>query len=325
MARNTLARVPLVLLRRLTLAALYVLACASPLAHANRPVHVYEVEIRGQQDAATVQDAMREVLVRATGRRESANDPAFASLVSGAAQYLKGSTPDPRGGTQLIFDGAAIERAIAGLGRSVWSEQRPFTLIVLYPPLARTAEEAARAELERAAALRGLPVALVPLSPLDASGNELGQTAMMQLGQKYGGDAVLVGRSDQASPSAQWAWTLFTPFTTESWSGPLAAGIDGAVDRFVAPQEGSLAQTEAAAQVQIDGVERLDDYASVQRLLESVPGVRKVDVVTASGSQVVFEVLVRGGGQALGHALDGAQHLVKTEVSGARLAYQYRR
>jgi hypothetical protein len=311
---------------RLKLPAALLLCALTSLtgnAWANRPVRVYEVEIRGQQSPAAVQDAMREVLVRATGRRESANDPAFASLLASASNYVKGYTPGARG-TQIAFDGPAIERAIAGVGRTVWSSQRPFTLVVLYPPPARPGEDAARAEIERAASVRGLPVSVVPLSPLDASGNELGRDGIMQLAQRYGGDAVLIGRSDQASASAQYAWTLYTNFSSASFSGPLAAGIDGAVDDFVSPQDGSLAQTESSARIEIDGVSGLTDYANVERLLEGAPGVRHANVIAADGTHVVFDVLVRGGSEAIGKALNNAQHLVRTEASSTRLAYQYR-
>ena len=64
----------------LTLACL--LCCALP-CEASRPVRAYEVDIAGQTPAA-LQDAMRQALVRATGRRESAEDPALASLISDA-------------------------------------------------------------------------------------------------------------------------------------------------------------------------------------------------------------------------------------------------
>ena len=280
--------------------------------------------MRGPQSPAALQDAMREALVRATGRRESASDPAFAALVSEAPNYVKGYTPGRGGGTEVIFDSAAVERAIAGVGRTVWDRERPFTLIVLYPPLGRAAEDSARAELEQTAIARGLPVSLVPVSPVDATGNELSGDALMQLAQKYGGDAVLVGRGDLGSANGQWQWTLHTGLSRESWSGPLSAGVDGAVDNFAAPQGGSLAQTEADARVEIDGVGGLTDYANVQRLIESIPGVRRASVIAADGTRVTFDVLVRGGSEAIGRALSGTTHLVRTENSGARLAYQYR-
>jgi hypothetical protein len=178
--------------------------------------------------------------------------------------------------------------------------------------------------VERTAIERGLPVTLVPLSPVDASGNDLGREALMQMAQRYGGDAVLVGRGDASSGSGQLQWTLHTNFSSESWSGPLAAGINGAVDTMASVQGGSLAQTEASARVEIEGVTTLADYANVERMLESIPGVRRANVSAASGNAVMFDVVARGGGDAISHALTGSTHLVRSDASSARLAYQYR-
>ena len=293
-------------------------------ALAGRPVRVYEVDLKGGQSEASMQDAMREALVRATGRRESATDPALASLVSEAQKYVKSITPTVRGQQQVIFDAAAVERAIVAAGRGVWDGNRPFTLVVLYPPLPRAAEDAARTELEQEAIARGLPVTLVPLSPVDASGNDLSRDALMQTAQRYGGDAVLVGRGDAASPNAQLQWTLHTNFSSDSWTGPLPAGINGAVDSMAPAQAGSISQLEASARLEVSGVASLTDYVNVERLLGSAPGVRRVSVHAASGSTVVFDVLARGGGDALSHALAGSTHLVQADASDAQLAYQYR-
>jgi len=306
------------------LIACLLLCVASLDAWAGRPVRVYEVDLKGGQTPASVQDAMREALVRATGRRESATDPALASIISGAETYVKGYTPPSKAQPQVIFDSAAVERAIVAAGRSTWDPVRPFTLVVLYPALARSAEDAARTELDKAAIARGLPITVVPLSPVDASGNELPRDALMQMAQRFGGDAVLIGRSDAGSANGQLQWTLSTSFSSESWSGPLSAGINGAVDNMAPAQGGSLSQIEASARVEISGVSTLTDYVSVQRLLESAPGVRRVNVGAASGNVVVFDVIARGGGDALSHALTGAAHLAQQEASSARLAYQYR-
>ena len=146
----------------------------------------------------------------------------------------------------------------------------------------------------------------------------------MQMAQRYGGDAVLIGRGDAAAPNAQLQWTLYTNFSSESWTGPLAAGVNGAVDTLAPAQGGSLAQIESAARVEIDGVATLTDYANVQRVLESVPGVRHANIGAANGNVVVFDVLVRGGPDAINRALAGSTHLVRSDASSARLAYQYR-
>jgi hypothetical protein len=267
---------------------------------------------------------MREALVRATGRRESATDPALASIISDAQTYVKGYATPTRAQPQVIFDGVAVERAIVAAGRSAWDRNRPFTLVVLYPPPARGAEEAARAELDQVAISRGLPITVVPLSPVDASGNDLSRDAFMQMAQRYGGDAVLVGRADTGTANGQLQWTLYTSFSSESWSGPLSAGINGAVDNMAPAQGGSLAQTEAGARVEIDNVATLTDYANIERILESAPGVRRVNVGAATGSVVMFDVVARGGGDAISHALTGSTHLARSDASSARLAYQYR-
>jgi hypothetical protein len=224
----------------------------------------------------------------------------------------------------VIFDGTAVERAIVAAGRSTWDPVRPFTLVVLYPPPPRPADDSARAELDQLAIARGLPITVVPLSPVDASGNELGREALMQMAQRYGGDAVLLGRSNAGTVSGQLQWTLYTNFSSESWSGPLSAGINGAVDNLAPAQGGSLSQIEAAARVEITGVANLTDYVNVQRLLEGAPGVRRVNVSAASGNIAMFDVVARGGGDTLSHSLTGTSHLAQQEASSARLAYQYR-
>ena len=202
---------------------LVLLCCALP-CEAGRPVRAYEVDIEGQTPAA-LQEAMRQVLVRATGRRESADDPGLASLVSDAPRYVKTYGTGPRGEAQVVFDGAAVERAIAAAGRSVWDRERPFTLVVLDPQRAHAAEDAARAELERGAAARGLPISLIPLPLSDAAGNPLGADALLQAAQRYGGDEILVGRGADAGPDTPLQWTLYTRALSRSWSGPLAGAI----------------------------------------------------------------------------------------------------
>ena len=93
----------------------------------------------------------------------------------------------------------------------------------------------------------------------------------------------------------------------------------------MAPAQGaSLAQTEAKVQVEISGVGTLTDYAKVQRILESVPGVRGANIDRAGGNSVTFDITARGGSEALDHALAGSAHLARAETSNARLQYQYR-
>ena len=308
---------------RALLMSLCALSWALPLpAVAGRVVRVYEVDAEAQSGPA-VQGAMRQALVRATGRRESADDPALASVVAEAPRYVKGYAVGPHGESQVVFDAAAVDQAIGAAGRSLWNRERPFTLVVLIPPRPRAAEVAARAELERVAAERGLPISLLPLTVVDADGSLLPAPAILEAAQRYGGDEVLIGRGDPVAPDGGLQWTLYTRSASESWNGPLAAGIDHTVDLLVPQQGTSLAQAEADTRVRIDGVAGLADYAAVERLLESAPGVRRANIAGAEADSVVFDVTVRGGATGLQEALAGSTRLTRVSAAGAPPAYRY--
>lgn len=308
---------------RALLVGLCALGGALPLtAIAGRVVRAYEVDVEGQ-GAPAVQSAMRQALVRATGRRESADDPGLAGVVAEAPRYVKGYATGAHGESQVVFDAAAVDSAISAAGRSIWERERPFTLVVLIPPRSRAAEDAARAELERVAAERGLPISLLPLTVVDPEGNPLASPAILDGARRYGGDEVLVGRGDPNAPEGELQWTLYTRSASESWSGPLASGIDHTVDLLAPQQGGSSAQAEAVTRVRIDGVAGLGDYAAVTRLLESTPGVRRANIAAAEGDGVVFEVTVRGGAAGLAEALAGSTRLARTSAAGAPPAYRY--
>lgn len=300
------------------------LLCLSTGAWAVRPVRVYEVDLRGGQTPAALQDAMRDALVRATGRRDAAADPAFATLVGSAGTYVKSYATGPRGQPQVVFDSTAVDRAIAAAGHAVWGRDRPFTLVVLSPQPPRAVEDTARANLDATAAERGLPITLVPITVTDSSGNDLAREAIMQVAQRYGGDAVLVGRGDPSGPTGQLQWTLYTDFATQTWTGTLAGGVDGAVDNFAPTQAGTGGQLESEAVVQIDGLNSLSDFALAQRMLEGMPGSRRTTVVGAGGMSATFQVAVRGGAEAIDHALVGSGRFVNSGTSNARPVYTYR-
>jgi hypothetical protein len=305
------------------LATLIVLFGLVPLAAwALRPVRVYEVDLE-QQSPTAVQGAMRAALVRATGRRESADDPALGSLVADAARYVKSYASGPRGEPQVVFDGAAVAAAIAGAGRSVWDRERPFTLVVLYPPPGRSETEAARGELERTATERGLPISVIPLSVVDGGGNPLGADAVLQSAQRYGGDQVLVGRSDAGLAQGQLQWTLYTRAQSETWTGNLSGGIDHTVDLLAPPPGAAGSEGESATRVRIEGVAGLTDYATVERLLQSIPGVRRADVAEIDAGSVTFEVELRGGSAALERELSGSSRMVRIGGGTGTLAYRY--
>jgi hypothetical protein len=293
-------------------------------AWAGRSIRVYETDIKGPPSAAALQEALLRVLVRATGRAEAGADPALAGIVADAAHYMQSSRTAQDGATHVVFDGAALAAAVSAAGRSLWDSNRPFTLIVLQSPPVGGAAEGARRELNAAAEARGLPISLVPLALTDASGAELPRNALLAAAQQLGGDALLVGRSDNAGSNGVWQWTLYTSFASESWSGGLPAGVNGAVDALARVQDTAAPQAESALQLEVDGVNALADYAQVARLLQGAAGVRSVNVAEASGTVVTFSVRVRGGAAALDRALAASGHFAATAPGATRPQYTYR-
>src|SRR6187455_3061185 len=112
--------------------ALGLLAVASPAA-ATRKVRVFETNVSSQADPAVqAQSGLRVVLVRATGARDAANDPALGGILANAQQYVIATRPAGTGSaTTLVFDAAALERDITAAGRALWASERPLLLVVL--------------------------------------------------------------------------------------------------------------------------------------------------------------------------------------------------
>ena len=305
------------------LLSLAALTLTLPLAAwAGRPVRVYEVDL-AERSGTALQEAMRQALVRATGRREAADDPALAAIVADAARYVSGYTTGARGQSQVVFDGPAVQQAVSAAGRSTWDGDRPFTLVVLDPPRNRAQADAARAELERAAAARGLPISLIPMAVNDGTGKALSAEALLEAAQRFGGDEILVGRGDGAGADGALQWTLYARGASESWSGPLAAGIDHTVDHLVPQQAGTAVQAESEARVEVDAVRTLTDYATVTRLLQATPGVRRANLTAAAPESLVFAVTVRGGAAGLEQALAGEKHLSHSGSTAARVLLHY--
>ena len=277
-------------------------------AWALRPVQVYQVTVRGASAATVVTEGMRQALVRATGRRDAAASAQLSAIVQDAAQYLKGSRSLPGGAIQVDFDGVRLAQAIIAAGGTLWDSNRPFTLVAINPVPSGPAADALRVQLEQTAEGRGLPISVVPLAVTDAAGAPLSDEVMLQSAQTLGGDAVLIGRADPANPG-QWQWHLVSSYTSEGWAGASDAGINGAADSLasVAVQVSSKPLEQVV--VQVGGVATLSDYAHVEQLLRAVPGVQTSGLTAAQGDSATFALGVRGGGQALLHALSGSQHL----------------
>ena len=86
-------------MRTFTVSFIVALLAISAPSFATRQVRVYEANVSSQTDPAVqAQSALRMVLVRATGARDAANDPALAQILAQASNYVIGTRAAGAGG-----------------------------------------------------------------------------------------------------------------------------------------------------------------------------------------------------------------------------------
>lgn len=284
-------------------------------AEAARTVRVYDVTVRDAAPAQVAPAAMQLALVRATGRRDAAADPALTFLVSDAQRYVRSSRPGANGNTDVTLDGEAIERALLAAGRAVWPAERPLMLVVFDAPADATVPEAVRAQVEAVAINRGLPVSIVPAATLNLGSATLATRDMLiPAAQRLGADAILVGRNDGGANTV-WQWTLTSPDVAESWSGTPEEAVHNAVDAFVRVSDVPVASTDSDVIVMVTGVRTLADYAGVTQALARASGVKRVSIEEAMGDTARFRVVTSGSGDTLAAALAGHARLVPAAAS----------
>ena len=312
-----------------SLISLVVLAIA-PRAEALRPVRVWEVNVSSQAEAAVqAQSGLRQVLVRATGARDAANDPALAGILANAPQYVIASRPASTGtATTLVFDAAALERDITGAGRALWASERPLLLIVLTGGPASGAFESRRqveGALDAAGNRRGQPIRVARPEALSLpAAGDIPMDAALAAAQRLGADAVVIGYGDAAADGGPWRWNLSAPGINETWSGSLEDGVNGSADLFVRNAQAFAALPESTLLVEVDNVPTLRDYARATDLLSAAGGVRSVQLAEAAGSRTTFSVVARGGADALQAALASNANFERIDpAAGGAIAFRF--
>jgi hypothetical protein len=289
--------------------------------------------------AAALQEAMRQVLVRVTGQRDAAYNPELAPLVKDARRYMQQFRVV--GNTQFFagFDGARLESAISAAGQPLWGRERPATLVWL------AAEDGARRSIidaqsdselkgaiDRTASLRGLPL-IWPASAAGVTFEDVWSGSNDKLrvtAAERGADAILVGRGNRSSAGGwQVRWTLLYGEQSSDWRGSIDEGVHGAADKFAGVFAVGSAQGDTSVTISVSGVGDLGAYARVTSYLEALTLIRALSVDELSGDTVVYRAQVRGDASHLARAIDLGGRLASTQgdadpAFGASLSYRYR-
>jgi hypothetical protein len=284
------------------LAALWLLPFA---AVADVALYQAAVPLRGSGEAeraAAFGEALKVAAVRASGRREAGQAPAIAAAAADAQRYVQQYSTTADRMLKVGFDGQAMEQLLLRAGLPLWPAERPSTLVLLFTPAvaggarAVTAAERPpeRTDLERAAQLRGLPLAW-PVETVDPSA---ARTRVAAAGSTA---AVLVGGADGSG------WTFGHAGQTARAQGGPAAGADLAADTLAARYAPGSTRGVSTFSVRIGGLDAVGQYAALTRYLEGLSLVRSVSPGELAGGTVLFDLAVRGDLELLRRvfALDG--------------------
>jgi hypothetical protein len=262
-----------------------------------------------------LQLAMRVVLVRLTGTRDAAVDPALSGIIDDAAHYVRLERATTAGATQVIFDDLRLRAAISAAGRNIWDLDRP-VLQVWLPALEAAPLDALRAQLTGAAQDRGLPLLI---------GSDAGtadHAALLAAARRAGASAALLAQSAPDS-AGMWQWTLLSPQTDGQWVGSAEEGIDGATDALVRSAQTLEAAPVAAIDCRITGVANVGDFSAVLDAIRATPGVTAVNVRAIDGDALSLQIAAHGSAPTLAHALAGERLVPLASATNDALAYRY--
>lgn len=245
---------------------------------------------------AAFQAALRSVLVRVTGRRGADEESVFAPLVSNARRYVQQYRSAPDDQLSVTFDGPAIERWLAQNGQPLWGRERPSTLVWLMGPAGVVSTDDAselKDAIDAAAQQRGIPL----IWP-NAAAASAGTAA--EMARRLGADGVLVGHANGMTSASNVRWTLQYQDRSSEFAGALE-GVNRAADLYASlfAASGNLAPVD----IQVSGIEDLQDYAGVEDYLESFTFITHVGVEALRGDLAVFRLTTRGGIEPLAHTL----------------------
>lgn len=257
--------------------------------------------------------ALAAVAVRVTGRADVG--ARLGGAAANARRYVQryGYTAD--GKLEVGFDGAALTQLLEQLGLPVWGQERPSVAVVL--PAALSASPEARAQLEEAALVRGLPL----IWTTEHSETVAAATQLRELASRYRADAVLVGTAPaDASLNVNLNWRFALGENVSAGQGSLADGVGLAAD--VCARLFAAVGSDGRFVLDVAGIDDLQAYARTLNYLNGLSMVKAVNVTSLTRDVARFELSVRGDEAALRRTIALNPHLEAS--AGGGLAFRYR-
>jgi hypothetical protein len=291
---------------RIVVPAIAAVACTLSFAapvRAVADVSVYQslVPLKGNTQAdraAAFGEALKNAAVRASGRRDAGSNATIAAAASDPTRYVQQYSTTSDYMLKVGFNANAMDRLLQQAGLPLWPLERPVTQVLLVTGSAaggaraivegeRVAE---RAEVERAARERGMPISW-PRGTVDAAGVRA-IVAGGGAGAQAGADArpVLAGIASGSGVS----WRFVQPGQSATVDGSLQDGVNLAADSLAARYAPASTRGMSGMTVRVGGMEDVRSYAALLEYLKSLSLVRNVEVEEMAGDVVTLKLAVRG-------------------------------
>ncbi|MDW6017789.1 DUF2066 domain-containing protein [Vibrio plantisponsor] len=301
--------------------AFLLMGLTSLSASALTTVNLYETEVvidqtQNDADAKARSQGMQNVIVRATGDKDAANNEVIQKALSKYNQYLNqfsyGQTNDVSTIT-MQFSAPQIRSLITQAQLPFWPENRANLLVWLVEetPYERViswehSDSKILKQLKEESLARGLPIT-VPVGDFDdITGLEISDLwggfikPISLASDRYPTDAVLVVKAQ----GNDLRWTLYdqnaynmlqsqkAPMTGRASGSTAAADMIDQISDYYAKKNSVLIGSESSQTVlaSFDSIKNAEDFFSLEKRLKALSSVASLDILKIQGQEVVFNV-----------------------------------
>ncbi|HDY8046526.1 TPA: DUF2066 domain-containing protein [Vibrio vulnificus] len=301
--------------------ALLMIGCLSLPAYALTQVDIYRTEVaidstKDKGEELARQQAMKQVIVRASGYQDSVDNPVVIKALQSSARYISQLSYGKEGDVmtlKLLFNDAQIRSLLTQAQLPFWSTNRNNLLVwlveeqnydrkIVWEHSASNVSD----QLKQAARDRGLPLTLPVGDFDDITGIEVsdlwgGFAKPISLASgRYPVDGVLVIRAQGNS----LRWNLYdqspgaiarsnvAPVTGSANGGDAATQLINAVADFYAKRSAVVVLGESSESVVVKflNINNVIDFFTLEKTLTSLNSVANLDVLEIKGNELMLRV-----------------------------------
>ncbi|POG24606.1 DUF2066 domain-containing protein [Aeromonas bestiarum] len=299
---------------------------------------------------AAQSQALGDVLVKVTGKRDILTQPAVVKALAAPGDYVQHYGYQDVGPVKFLkadFDVAKVNALISQSKFALLGPARPQVVIWLVinegerRVLPDQSSDGWAAALRTQSQAMGLPVS-IPLMDLDDNmavnaTDVWGRFAdpILKASQRYGAEMVVLGKLTPEGEKWSMDWGLYGPkaggelaeLTRGSGSGTQAEVAQGFADGLAAwlvQNYGARISGVASSQtLVVEGLSGIDGMITVQKMLQGMASVTKVEIGKLEGDKVTFNLALQGDKAELIRGLQLESRLRQIDDNDSGLRYQW--